>query len=192
MKNSGLELVFILDRSGSMYHLTADTIGGFNALLDKHREEYKGILLTTALFNDESTVVHDRVPSTQAKHMTEKDYVASGNTALYDAIGSMIKHIETIHKYARPEDVPEKTMFFIITDGMENASRHFDLEQVRGMIEEKRKLLGWEFVFFGANIDAKQVARQMYIDADRAHQFEPTRVSAFNCLSYDCDGELPF
>lgn len=173
-------------------HLTADTIGGFNSLLDKHREEFKGILLTTVLFNDKTCMIHDRVSSTQAEHLTDKEYVAGGNTALYDAIGSTIEHIEKIHRYIRPEDVPEKTMFFIITDGLENASTRYRLAQIQTMIDEKRNQLGWEFVFFGANIDAREVAREMHMDVSRAHDFEATHASMFCCLADDCDAELPF
>ena len=137
-------------------------------------------------------MIHDRIPTTQAEHLTDKDYIAGGNTALYDAVGSTIEHIEKIHRYARPEDVPEKTMFFIITDGLENACTRYSLSQIQAMIEEKRKQLGWEFVFFGANIDAHEVAREMHMDVNRAHTFEATHASMYCCLADDCDGELPF
>ena len=164
------ELVFILDRSGSMHGLEADTIGGFNALLDKQRAEGCAVLVSTVMFNEESKVIHDRCDIGTVPPLTETDYEPSGLTALIDAIGSAVKHIRNVHRYARPEDVPARTLFVITTDGMENASRHFTADEVRTLIEEQKKA-GWEFLFLGANIDAVETARGFGISEDRAVDF---------------------
>ena len=151
--NNITEIVFILDKSGSMSGLEADTIGGFNAMIDKQRRLEGDTWVSTVLFDNDSTVLHDRVKLERVPRMTERDYTPGGCTALLDAVGGAIRHIGNIHKYARPEDVPSKTMFVITTDGMENASRRYDYEAVRQMIEAQ-KARGWEFLFLGANIDA--------------------------------------
>ena len=168
MKNNITELVFILDRSGSMGGLEKDTIGGFNALIDKQRKEEGLCYVSTVLFDNECQVLHDRVKLDDIKPMTEKDYWVRGSTALIDAIGGAVKHIATIHKYARSEDVPEHTLFVITTDGMENASRKFTSDEVKRMIEQHKSEDGWEFMFIGANIDAVETARHFGIDSDRA------------------------
>ncbi len=163
-----VEIVFILDKSGSMYPLTEDTIGGFNSMLAKQRAEAGEALVSTVLFNHESEVIHDRVPMQDIPNMDENTYRAEGNTALLDALGGAIHHIGTIHKYARKEDVPEKTLFIITTDGYENASRHYDYDKVRQMIERQKNEHGWEFLFLGANIDAAAEAQRFGIDASNA------------------------
>lgn len=173
--NDRTELVFILDRSGSMCGREADTIGGFNAMMQKQKQQPGGVLVSTVLFDDTCRVLHDRLPLAQVPAMTEQDYFVGGCTALLDAVGGAIKHIGTVHRYARPEDVPAHTLFVITTDGMENASHRYTLEQVRKMIEQ-RKEQGWEFLFLGANIDAIETAGQMGI--------HPTRA-----VNYCCDGQ---
>jgi len=164
------ELVFILDRSGSMSGLESDTIGGFNAMLAKQKEGGASVLVSTVLFNHESKVIHDRCDIREIPLLTEKDYEPAGTTALLDAVGDAIKHIKLVHRYIRPEDVPARTMFVITTDGMENSSRRFSGNEVRALIEEQKKV-GWEFIFLGANIDAVETACELGISADRAANF---------------------
>lgn len=162
------EIVFILDRSGSMSGLESDTIGGFNAMIKKQQEETEGTaLVSTVLFDHESIVLHDRVPLAEIKSLTEKDYEVRGTTALLDAVGDAVKHIRNIHKYARKEDRPQKTLFVITTDGMENASVKYDYNQIKRLIEQQKER-GWEFIFLGANIDAVEVAGHIGIDRDDA------------------------
>ena len=161
------EVVFILDRSGSMSGLEDDTIGGFNSTLDKQRKIEGEVLVSTVLFDHESVVIHDRVPIADVKPLTQDEYFVRGNTALLDAIGDAIKHIKIVHKYAREEDRPEKTLFVITTDGMENSSRKFSYNDIKKLIEEQQAK-GWEFLFLGANIDSVSVAGRMGIQASRA------------------------
>lgn len=168
MKNNITELVFILDRSGSMSGLEKDTIGGFNSMIEKQKKQDGECYVSTVLFDNVSEVLHDRVKLSEIKPMTEDDYYVRGCTALIDAIGGAIQHIGNIHKYARPEDVPEHTMFVITTDGMENASHRYTSEKVKAMIERQKEKYGWEFLFIGANIDAVETAAQYGIDRDRA------------------------
>lgn len=168
MKNNTTELVFILDRSGSMSGLEKDTIGGFNSLIEKQKKEEGKCYVSTVIFDNETEVIHDRVSLEEINPMTEKDYWVRGCTALIDAIGGAIHHIGNIHKYARKEDVPENTMFVIITDGQENASHVYSSEKVKKMIERQKRKYGWEFLFIGANIDAVETARHYGIDEDRA------------------------
>ena len=176
MKNNITELVFILDRSGSMAGLEGDTIGGFNALIQKQRKEEGECYVSTVLFDNVSEVLHDRVKLCEVPKMTERDYTVRGCTALIDAIGGAIHHIGNIHKYARPEDVPEHTMFVIITDGQENASHHYSSEQVKKMIERQKEKYGWEFLFIGANIDAVETAAKFGINSDRAVNYHADTV----------------
>ena len=168
MRNNLTEIVFILDRSGSMSGLEADTIGGFNSMIEKQKKQDGEALISTVFFDNASEVIHDRVNVRDIKPMTDKDYTVRGCTALLDAIGGAIHHIGNIHKYARTEDVPEHTLFVITTDGMENASRRYDSETVKKMIEKQKERYGWEFLFLGANIDAVETARHFGIGADRA------------------------
>ena len=170
------ELVFILDRSGSMSGLEKDTIGGFNAMIEKQKREDGQALVSTVLFDNESVVIHDRLPLDRVPPLTEREYYTRGCTALLDAVGGAIHHIGNIHKYARKEDVPEKTLFIITTDGYENASRRYDYEKVRHMIQHEKEKYGWEFLFLGANIDAAAEAKRFGIDEDRA-------------VTYKCDAE---
>ena len=172
MKKNLTELVFILDRSGSMGGLEQDTIGGFNAMLTRQKEQEGEANVTTILFDHEVQLLHDRFPLKVVAPLTEKDYYVRGCTALLDAVGGAIHHIGNIHKYARREDVPEKTMFIITTDGYENASRRYDYERVRRMIERQKEKYGWEFLFLGANIDAAKEAACFGIGADRAVNYK--------------------
>ena len=167
MKNL-TEMVFVLDRSGSMSGLESDTIGGFNSMIKKQQSEPEdNAFVSTILFDHESLVLHDRVPLAEVKPLTEKDYEVRGTTALLDAIGDAVKHIRNIHKYARKEDRPQKTLFVITTDGIENASVKYDYNQIKRLIEQQKER-GWEFIFLGANIDAVEVAGHIGIDRDDA------------------------
>jgi len=168
MKNNITELVFILDRSGSMAGLEADTVGGFNSMIRKQKSEDGECYVSTVLFDNESEVLHDRVRLSEIKPMTEEEYYVRGCTALLDAIGGAIHHIGNVHKYARPEDVPERTLFVITTDGLENASRKYDGKRIKSMIERQKEKYGWEFLFIGANIDAVETAERYGIRKDRA------------------------
>ncbi len=168
MKKDLTELVFILDRSGSMSGLEADTIGGFNSMIEKQKGQAGQALVSTVLFDHETAVLHDRVDVQQLQPMTDSDYTVRGCTALLDAVGGAIRHIGNIHKYARAEDVPERTLFVITTDGMENASRKYSTEKVRQMIERQKSLYGWEFLFLGANMNAVETAGHFGIGEDRA------------------------
>lgn len=171
MKNNLTELVFILDRSGSMAGLESDTIGGFNAMIDKQRRQDGECLVSTVLFDNVSEVLHDRVKLSEIKRMTADDYTVRGCTALIDAIGRAIHHIGSIHKYARPEDVPEHTMFVIMTDGLENASHLYSSDEVKKMVKREKEQYGWEFLFIGANIDSVETASSFGIGADRAANY---------------------
>ena len=171
MKKNLTELVFILDRSGSMAGLEGDTIGGFNAMLEKQRKEPGEAVISTVLFDNETEVIHDRLPLDRVLALTEKEYYVRGCTALLDAVGGAIHHIGNVHKYAREEDRPEKTLFVITTDGMENASRRYTYDKVKSMIERQREKYGWEFLFLGANIDAAREAARFGIRADCAADY---------------------
>ena len=171
MKKNLTELVFILDRSGSMAGLEGDTIGGFNAMLQKQRGEPGEAVISTVLFDNETEVIHDRIPLDRVPRLTEKEYYVRGCTALLDAVGGAIHHIGNVHKYAREEDRPEKTLFVITTDGMENASRRYTYDKVKAMIERQREKYGWEFLFLGANIDAAREAARFGIRADCAADY---------------------
>ena len=168
MKNNITELVFILDRSGSMAGFEADTIGGFNSTIEKQKKQEGKVYVSTVLFDNESEVIHDRVDISEVKQMTEADYEVRGCTALLDAMGGAIRHIGNIHKYARPEDVPEHTVFIITTDGMENASHNYSRSRVREMIKRQQERYGWEFIFLAANIDAEETAEDIGIRRERA------------------------
>ena len=168
--NGQTELVFILDRSGSMSGLESDTIGGFNGMIAQHKGDGGDVLVSTVLFDHENEVIHDRVRIADVPVLTSKEYYTRGSTALLDAMGGAIHHIRNVHKYARPEDRPARTMFIITTDGMENASTRYTADQVRAMVK-RQEAEGWEFIFLGANIDAVQVAGGLGIRADNAVEF---------------------
>ena len=172
MRKDLTELVFILDRSGSMRGLEADTIGGFNSLVEKQKEEEGEALISVVLFDDITEVLYDRVPVSRIEPMNSSQYYVRGCTALLDAVGGAIHHIGNVHKYAREEDRPAKTLFVITTDGMENASRIYTYEKVKQMVEKEKEKYGWEFLFLGANIDAIKTAGRFGIRADRAVNFE--------------------
>ncbi|MBR4878654.1 MAG: VWA domain-containing protein [Clostridia bacterium] len=176
MNNNLTELVFIIDRSGSMHGLEADTMGGFNSMIERQKHSDGDVLVSTILFNDKTEIIHDRVSINSVRPLSERDYFASGSTALLDAIGYAINHIGGIHKYSRNEDVPHKTLFVITTDGMENSSHAFNVGQIRQMIERQKNRFGWEFLFLGANIDAIGTARSFGISESRA-------------VNYNCDSE---
>ena len=176
------ELVFILDRSGSMSGLESDTIGGFNSMIEKQKKEEGEAVVSTVLFDNESVVIHDRLPLENVPRMTDRDYFTRGCTALLDAVGGAIHHIGNVHKYARKEDVPEKTLFIITTDGYENASKRYDYEKLRKMIERQKAKHGWEFLFLGANIDAAAEAKRFGIRAERAVNYKcDEEGTALNC-----------
>ena len=176
MKKNLTEIVFILDRSGSMAGLEDDTIGGFNAMIEKQKYEPGEAYVSTVLFDNYTEVIHDRIDIQKVMPMTRKEYYVRGCTALLDAVGKAIHHIGNVHKYAREEDRPEKTLFVITTDGMENASRQYDYARVKAQIQRQKEKYGWEFLFLGANIDAISTARQFGIEEDRA-------------VNYHCDRE---
>ena len=175
MKNNVTELVFILDRSGSMAGFRADTIGGFNATIEKQKAQEGKVYVSTVLFDNDSEVIHDRVDIGDIKPMTRKDYEVRGCTALLDAIGGAIHHIGNVHKYARPEDVPEHTIFLITTDGMENASYRYSSTRVKEMIKRQQERYGWEFIFLAANIDAVETAESIGIPSERAANYCQTK-----------------
>lgn len=171
MKKNLSEIVFLLDRSGSMSGLEKDTIGGFNAMIEKQKKEQGEALISTVLFDHEMKVLHDRVKVQDVKPISEKDYQVRGCTALLDAMGGAIHHIGNVHKYARNEDVPEHTIFVITTDGMENASSHYSSSKVRTMVERQKEKYGWEFLFLGANMDAIAAAKDFGIEEDKAVEY---------------------
>ena len=176
MRKNLTEIVFILDRSGSMSGLEQDTIGGFNSMINQQKNADGEALVSTILFDNVSEVLHDRINVKDIQPLTDHDYMVRGCTALLDAIGGAIHHIGNIHKYARREDIPEHTMFVITTDGQENASHRYTSEQVKKMIERQKEKYGWEFLFIGANIDAVETAARYGIDKNRA-------------VNYNADGE---
>ena len=200
MNNTKTELVFILDRSGSMSGYETDTVGGFNATLKRHREEGGAdVYVTTVLFNNAHSMLYDRVPIADVPPMQERDFWVGGGTALLDAIGDTVTHIAGIHRYARPEDVPAHTVFVINTDGMENASHRYTADAVRAMIEEKTRECGWEFIFLAANIDAVETAEGLGIRRECAANFRQTHEGFYGCYEavsdalfcIDCAGMEP-
>ena len=172
MRKGLTEIVFILDRSGSMSGLEKDTIGGYNSLIKKQKKEEGEAYISTVLFDDRTEVLHDRVGLDKIKPMTEEEYYVRGCTALLDAVGGAIHHIGNVHKYAREEDRPEKTLFIITTDGQENSSRMYTYENVKRMVERQKEKYGWEFLFLGANIDAVEEAGRFGIKPERAVNYE--------------------
>lgn len=203
MRKGLTEVVFILDRSGSMGGLEADTIGGFNSMIDKQKKEDGEAYISTVLFDDRTDVLYDRVPVSKVEPMNDKQYFVRGCTALLDALGGAIHHIGNVHKYAREEDKPEKTLFIITTDGMENASHQYSYDKVKKMVERQKKKYGWEFLFLGANIDAIDVAGKFGIAANRAINYESdhrgtqlnyealsSTVSAFRACDFGDEGAM--
>ena len=168
MKKNLTEMVFILDKSGSMAGLEADTIGGFNSMIQRQKQADGEALVSTVLFSNSSTVIHDRVDLRKIEPLTDRQYYVGGGTALIDAIGGAIHHIAMVHKYAREEDRPERTIFVITTDGMENASRRYSSDEVKAMVQKEKEKYGWEFLFLGANIDAVETAAHFGIEESRA------------------------
>lgn len=187
MKKNLTEMVFILDRSGSMAGLEKDTIGGFNSMIERQKGEEGEALVSTVLFDNESTVIHDRVDVRKVEPLTERQYFVGGCTALVDAIGGAIHHIGNVHKYAREEDVPEHTVFIITTDGMENASHRYSSDEVKVMVKRQKEKYGWEFLFLGANIDAVETAARIGIGQDRAVNFHNDEIGVK--LNYQTVGE---
>ena len=175
MNNNLTEIVFILDRSGSMAGLEDDTIGGFNAMVEKQKKEPGDAVLSAVLFSDGCQVLYDRADIQKVEPMTEQQYRVGGCTALLDAIGGAVHHIGNVHKYAREEDRPGKTIFVITTDGMENASRSYTYDEVQRMVKHEQEKYGWEFLFLGANMDAISAARSFGIRADRAVRYRRDR-----------------
>jgi len=194
MKKNLTEIVFILDRSGSMAGLEDDTIGGFNAMIQKQKSEDGEACVSTVLFDNHTEVIHDRVDIQKIQPMTRNDYYVRGSTALLDAVGKAIHHIGNVHKYAREEDRPEKTIFVITTDGMENASREYTYQRVRQMIEQEKEKYGWEFLFLGANIDAAREAARFGISEDRAANYHADRQGTaviYEAMSKPCAMSAP-
>lgn len=188
MKKGRTELVFILDRSGSMSGLESDTIGGFNSMLEKQKKQEGEVLVSTVLFNQESAVLHDRKNIREIAPLTAEDYQVGGCTALIDAIGNAVHHIRNVHKYIREEDVPENTLFVITTDGLENASRKYDSDTVKSMVKAQQEK-GWNFLFLGANIDAVETAGRFGISRDFAANFRNDAsgiAENFNSLAQVC------
>ena len=181
MKNNLTELVFIIDKSGSMNGFEADTVGGFNSMIEKQREAEGEVYVSTVLFDNYSQVLHDRLPISEIEAMTRQNYRPGGCTALLDALGDAIHHIGNIHKYAREEDIPEHTVFVITTDGMENASRKYSKEEIKKMITHKTESYGWEFIFLAANIDAIETAGNIGIRPERAANYKQTDTGYAEC-----------
>lgn len=175
IKNEITEMVFIIDKSGSMAGMEEDTVGGFNAMIEKQKKLDGKCYVSTVLFSNRSSVLHDRIDIQKIEPLTEREYCVGGGTALLDAIGGAIHHIGNVHKYARNEDVPEHTIFVITTDGMENASYEYDSERVKQMIRRQEERYGWEFLFVAANIDAVETARNIGIRRERAANYKQTR-----------------
>ena len=188
MGNNITEIVFILDRSGSMAGMESDTIGGFNSIIESQKKLDGKAYVSTVLFDNECEVLHDRVELKNIEPMNDQQYYVRGCTALMDAIGGAIHHIGNVHKYARKEDVPEKTIFFITTDGMENASRKYDSRRVKEMVRRQEEKYGWEFVFVAANIDAVETAAHIGIRRERAANYQQTKEGTR--AMYDCADEI--
>ena len=187
MKKGLTEIVFILDKSGSMSGLEADTIGGYNSFLERQKKEEGEAYVSTVLFSDTNSVIHDRVPISKIEPMNDKQYSVGGCTALLDAIGGAIKHIGNVHKYAREEDRPEKTVFVVTTDGQENSSRVYDYEKIKKLVKKQQEKYGWEFIFLGANIDAITEAGRLGIASNRAVRYECDGVGTM--LNFECMSE---
>lgn len=187
MKKGLTELVFILDRSGSMGGLESDTIGGYNSMLEKQKKEPGEAIISTVLFDDQYELLHDRIKLSAISAITEKEYFVRGSTALLDAIGKSIKKIVNVQRHTAEEEQAERVLFVITTDGMENASREFSYEDVRQMIEHEKEKYSWEFLFLGANIDAISTAERFGIASNRAVRFHADKKGT--AISYDVVNE---
>ena len=187
MKKGSTELVFILDRSGSMSGLETDTIGGYNAMLEKQKKGPGEAVMTTVLFDDGYELLHDRMNLRSIQPLTDNEYFVRGTTALLDAVGKTILNINNVQKCTAQEERAENVLFVITTDGMENASREFSFEQVRNLIEQQKRNYGWEFLFLGANIDAIATANRFGIKKDRAANYHAD--SDGTQLNYDVISE---
>jgi len=175
MNNNLTEMVFILDCSGSMQGMESDVIGGFNSLIEKQKQLEGDAVVSTVLFSNDSTVIHDRLPIADVPAMTHRDYTACGSTALLDAIGGAVKHIQTVHRYIRKEDLPRQTIVAINTDGMENSSRSYSYEKVKKMIVRRQEDLGWQFIFMGVDMDAFATGASLGIRPETTVRKERTR-----------------
>jgi len=182
MKQKSAELVFIIDKSGSMGGLETDTIGGFNSLIEKRKKEGSDIKVTTVLFDTEFTTLHDSVPIESVEKMTDRDYCPSGCTALLDAVGSTINRVKEARLSMKKKDIPKSTLFVITTDGYENSSQEFNYESVKNLIE-KQKEEGWEFIFMGANIDAAKEASRFGLSDKCAVNYAYDRKGVSQCYS---------
>ena len=171
MNKNLTELVFVLDKSGSMSGLEKDTIGGFNSMLEKQRKEDGDVVISTVLFDDKVQVLHDRAGLDKIANLTDRDYQVGGCTALLDALGKAIKHINKVQKALPEDERPAKTLFVITTDGQENSSHEFSYGKIKKMVEKKQEKKQWEFLFLGANMDAISAAADIGIKADRATNF---------------------
>ncbi|MDY4953947.1 MAG: hypothetical protein SO073_04845 [Candidatus Onthomonas sp.] len=176
MKQNFTELVFILDRSGSMSGLEGDTIGGFNGMLERQKKEPGEAVVTTVLFDDQYELLHDRIPLQAVRPMTDRQYFVRGCTALLDAIGRTVNKVANVHRGMAEEYRPERVMFVIITDGFENASREYNWDKVKSMVEHYKAKYHWEFLFLGANLDAIGTAARFGISADRAVQYHSDHI----------------
>ncbi len=182
MNKNLTELIFILDKSGSMRGMEEDTIGGFNSMLEKQKKVEGEAFVSTYMFSNKCELVTDRVNLKEVTPLTKNEYLVGGGTALLDAIGEAINHISNIHKYARKEDVPKKTLFLITTDGMENASINYDLNQVKQMIKNLEKAKGWKFIFMAANIDAVKTGFSMGIKRAYNYNFSKEGINDCYCM----------
>lgn len=187
MKKNLTELVFILDRSGSMSGLEADTIGGFNSMIERQKKQEGDVVISTVLFDDKVNVLHNRKDLKQIKKLTDRDYYVGGCTALLDALGGAITHIDKVQKELPEGERPEKTMFVITTDGMENASKEFNYTAIKNLVKTKQKKQGWEFLFLGANMDAIKAAGDIGIRADRSVRYHSD--SAGTAVNYSALGK---
>ena len=177
-----LEIVFVIDRSGSMHGSEGDIIGGFNAMIQEQREKEQKAFVSTVLFSDHSKVLYDRVRLEEVKRMTSDDYRTSGSTALLDAVGDAMKHIMNVHKYARKEDVPAKTLFVVMTDGEENSSSKYNNKQIKEMVRKQKEEAHWEFIFVGADIDAFASAESVGIEENRVVRFSKDEDRFVDCF----------
>ena len=187
MKKGLTEMLFILDRSGSMSGLETETIGGFNSLIEKQKNVEGNAIVNTVLFDGEMNVIHNRVPLENVKPLTEKEYYARGCTALLDAVAKSVKHVRRVQKGLTEDEKPEHTIVVITTDGEENSSREYSLEKVKRLVKRMQEKHNWEFMFLGANIDAISAAGRIGISASRAVRYKSDKRGT--ALNYKVVGE---